>query len=78
MSNGLSTACFKVSGRFDGANHATITIDRGSMVMGIHPHHRRRVYEVPLGMVAQWYMERVIKREVEEKRKLKRLKKVGK
>ncbi len=63
---------FKVQGRFDGAGSATVEIDRASGIMRVRPCRRRRTYDLPLSVIAQIQVERIIRFEVEEKRRLKK------
>ena len=64
-------AHFKVSGRLDNASArqpGTVTIDRGARVFTVRPHGRRRVYELPLDVVAEMVVTRILRAEVFAKR----------
>lgn len=65
-------ARFRVFGRFDGTNEATVTISRTAGIVSVRPLRRRREYQLPLALVAEIVMERIIKAEAAEKRAAKR------
>lgn len=60
---------FKVPIRFDGAESATITIDRKRLTMAIRPARRRSVFEMDLSEFAQAMLERQAKSNILAKRK---------
>jgi hypothetical protein len=61
-------ARFKVYGRFDGAMSATIEIDRVSEVLEVRPYRRRRgKYILPLAVVAEMVIWRIVRKEAAEK-----------
>jgi hypothetical protein len=49
----VSTARFKVTGRFDGATSATIEIDRDKGLVHVRPHRRHETATVTLAWVAE-------------------------
>jgi len=76
----MRTARFKVMGALDGAGGAragTVVIDRDSGLVHVRPLRRRRVYTMPLSMVADMICKRIILNEAYEKRAA-RAKKKGK
>ena len=67
----MRLARFKVSGRLDGAGglrQGTVLIDRASGLLHVRPLRRRRVYTMPLSMVADMVCQRIITNELYEKR----------
>ena len=54
----------KVSGRIDGADGATVTIDRELALIAVRPKGRRRTYELPLAFVAEMILAKVVKQEL--------------
>lgn len=67
----MRLARFKVFGRLDGAGGAkagTILIDRAAGLLHVRPLRRRRVYTMPLSMVADMVCQRILMNEVAEKR----------
>jgi hypothetical protein len=60
-------ARFRIYGRFNGATAATVEIDRGASVISVRPLRRRRAYELPLSVVAESIMWRIIKAEAQAK-----------
>lgn len=69
----MSVSRFKVQGRFDGAYSATVEINRDTNLIAVRPHRRKRKYELPLSDVAESILWRVIKAEIQEKKKAKKL-----
>lgn len=59
----MSKSKFKLEGRFDGADGATVTIDRGPMLFSVRPSRRRREYTLPLKDVAEMVLWRIVKAE---------------
>lgn len=58
---------FKVVGRLDHAAKvqvATVTINRANGLLSVRPLRRRRTYDLPLDVVAQMVVSRVIRTEV--------------
>lgn len=67
----MSIARFKVFGRLDGAGGAragTVVIDRESGLLHVRPFRGRRVYTMPLSMVADMVCQRILMNEVADKR----------
>ncbi len=56
----------------DGATEATVTIERSRGLMAIRLLRRRRSYEVPLAVVAEWIVWRLTKVEAAERARAKR------
>ena len=74
----MRIARFRVMGVLDGSGGArsgTVTIDRDSGLVHVRPLRRRRVYTMPLSMVADMICMRIITNEVYEKRAAKTKKK---
>lgn len=69
----MSRAVFRVYGRLDGATEGTVVIDRDTGLVSVRPLRRKRVYKLPLTWVAQTILERVVKAEIAEKRRAKKL-----
>jgi len=62
---------FKVYGRLDGSGggmSGTMIIDRDAGLAHVRPARRRRMYTMPLSMVADMICMRIIHNEVREKR----------
>lgn len=53
--------------KFNGAKFASVVIGDG--LVTVRPRRRRRVYELPLWVVAQWVIERVVRAEYSERKK---------
>ncbi len=68
-------AHFKVFGRFNGKNQATVTIDRDIGLITVRPHHFKKTYEMRLTDVAESIMWKVIAAELREKKAAKKAKK---
>lgn len=68
----MTTARFRVQGRFNGASSATVTINRETGLILVRPLRRRRAYELPLAWAAEAVMWQVLKAEAAEKRAAKR------
>lgn len=67
----MSLAKFKVSGRLDGAGgvrQGTVIIDRAAGLLHVRPLRRRRMYTMPLSMVADMVCQRILMNEVHDKR----------
>jgi hypothetical protein len=65
-------AHFRVLGRFDGAQAATVTVEYhgpGRAFIRVRPLRRRRAYELDLADVARGVVFDVVKHELAEKRK---------
>jgi hypothetical protein len=60
----MTTAKFKIEGRIDTADGATVTIDRNTMVFSVRPKHSRREYSLPLHKVAEIVHSMVVKSEI--------------
>jgi hypothetical protein len=73
----MSKSKFRVDGRMDGANGATVTIDRGVGLFSVRPLRRKREYTLPLKDVAEMVLWRIVKAEANEKLKLKKLRRRG-
>lgn len=63
----MGRARFKVSGDFDKAKSATVTISRLGGVFSVRPFRRRKTYALPLSDVAEMVMWRIMKAEAEAK-----------
>lgn len=63
----MSKAKFKTYGRFDGANTATVTIDRNADLFSVRPLRRKREYTLPLAVIAEMVIWRIVKAEAAEK-----------
>jgi hypothetical protein len=64
-------AHFSVFGTFDKASRPSkgkMTIDRGAGLVMVRRNRARRTYSLPIDMVANWVVQRVIKGEVFKKR----------
>lgn len=68
----MSTARFRVYGRFNGVGSATVTINRSTGIVSVRPLRRRRPYELPLSWAAEAIMWHVLKAEAAEKRAAKK------
>lgn len=68
----MSKSKFRISGRFDGVNEATVTIDRETLLISVRPLHRKREYTLPLSVVANTVIWNITKAEVSEKLKAKK------
>jgi hypothetical protein len=71
----MSIARFRVVGRLDMASRPTIgtvTIDRGANLFSVRPLRRRRIYTLPLDVVAGMVVRSLILTEVREKRAAKK------
>jgi hypothetical protein len=68
----MSTALFRVYGRFNGTDTATVTINRASGIISVRPLRRRRAYELPLAWAAEAVMWHILKAEAAERRAAKR------
>ena len=67
----MSLARFRVRGVLDGAGGArsgTVVIDRAAGLMHVRPLRSRRVYTMPLSMVADMICKRILMNEVHDKR----------
>jgi hypothetical protein len=76
----MSVARFPVTGTLDfgGGRHAgSVLIDRASGDFSVRPRGRRRLYTMPLGVVATMVCEAIVRSELAEKRALKKAKKAG-
>jgi hypothetical protein len=67
-------ARFRILARLDGTRPqgGTVTVERAADMFAVRPLRRRRVYALPLSVVAQMVVERVIKAEIAAKRAEKR------
>lgn len=54
----------RVVGNFDGAKEATVTMNRAAGLLTVRPIRRRRIFELPLSVVAEMVMWRVVKAEL--------------
>lgn len=68
----MKASHFTVTGNFDGAHVATVTIERGPMLISVRPYRRRRAYTLPLSAVAYAVICQVVRAELREKRAAKR------
>jgi hypothetical protein len=57
---------------FDGSRLATVEINRGSLTFSVRLYKRRRLYTLPLSMVAEMVAWKILKAEVLEKKAAKR------
>jgi hypothetical protein len=76
----MSVARFPVTGRLDwGAGHhaGTVLINRENGDFSVRPRGRRRLYTMPIGIVATMVCEAIVRSELAEKRALKKAKKAG-
>lgn len=74
----MAKSRFKVVGTFDiagGLQTATVEIDRAAGLFSVRPYKRRKVYTLPLSVVAAIVCQRIIVAEVREKRAAKAAKK---
>lgn len=69
----MSLARFRTYGRFDGATEATVTVNRAAGIFSVRPLRRRKSYELPLSVVAEMVMWRILKAEAAEKRAAKKV-----
>ena len=62
---------FRVVARLDGARATvgTVTIWRDADMLAVRPLRRRRTYALPLSVVAQMVVERVVRAEIAERRR---------
>lgn len=65
------TAWFKLEGRYDGTQGATVAIDRETMLVSVRPTRRKRVYTLRLEDIAHTVIGRVVMAELKEKKKAK-------
>jgi hypothetical protein len=72
-------ARFRILARLDGnrAQSGTVTVERAADMFAVRPLRRRRVYALPLSVVAQMVVERVIRAEVLQRRAEKRARKTA-
>jgi hypothetical protein len=71
---------FKVYGVLDGAGGAragTVLIERAAGLLHVRPFRRRRVYTMPLSMVADMVCRRILMNEMYERRAAKAKRKKG-
>lgn len=64
-------ARFRVAGRLDMASRfqeGTLTIDRGARTIAVRPLRRRKAYELPLDVVAEWICRQVLRVEAARKK----------
>ncbi len=76
----MTVAKFKVfggGGKYNGANEATVTIDRANNLVQVRPKRRRKQYEMRLEDLAEIVVWRCIKAELNEKKKAKKAKRLG-
>lgn len=67
----MRCAHFRLTGRFDGAPVATVTIeyhDAGRAFFRVRPLRRRRAFEVDLGELARGVVFDVVRQELKERR----------
>lgn len=57
----------KVQGRVNGAQGATISIDRERGLVSVRPFRERREYTLPLQTIAEIVVVKVVKAELERK-----------
>jgi len=63
----MRDAHFIVSGALDGTGRrmrGSVTIERSRLLFRVRPHRRRRVYELPLAVVADLVVRKVVLAEV--------------
>ena len=68
---------FRVLGRLDmagGAIPGTVEVDRDAATFGVRPLRRRRVYSLPLSVVATRVCQAIVNAEAREKRAAKKTK----
>ncbi len=58
-------------GVYNGKNEATVSIDRNNNLVSVRPKHMHKSYELRLEDVAQIIIWRVLKEELQEKKKAK-------
>ena len=63
----MSRSRFRIEGRMDGSDGATVTIDRGANLFSVRPLRRKREYTPPLKDVAEMVLWRIVKAEANEK-----------
>jgi hypothetical protein len=54
------------------AQSGTVMIDRGTGLFSVRPLRRRRVYTLPLALVASIVVSRIVRAEIEEARRSKK------
>lgn len=69
----MRKAIFRIFGRFNGAQSATVTIDRQSLTMEVRPLRRRKTYVASLSDLAQTVILRQALAEAREKKKDRRV-----
>ena len=57
-------AQFKAVGRINGADGASVTIDRDRGIVSVRPKREQRTYDLPLLTVAEMVVCRVVKNEL--------------
>lgn len=72
----MSLAKFKVVGQFAGgrAIPGTVIIDRAAGLFSVRPHRRHKAYELPLHVVAEMVMWKLVQAEIREKKLAKKRK----
>lgn len=67
-------ARFRTPIDFDGSKLATVEIDRDAMLFSVKLYRRRKVFTLPLSMIAQIVCWKIVKAEMFEKAKAKKAK----
>lgn len=67
-------ARFRIPIDFDGARLATVEIDRDALLFNVKLYRRRKVFTLPLSMIAQIVCWKIVKAELNEKAKNKKAK----
>lgn len=67
----MATARFKLEGRYDGTQGASVVIDRETNLLTVRPTRRQRTFTLRLEDLAQTVILRVIQAELGEKKKAK-------
>jgi hypothetical protein len=76
----MSVARFPVTGTLDyggGRHQGTVLIDRENGDFHVRPKGRRRLYTMPIGVVATMVCEAIVRSELREKQALKKAKRTG-
>lgn len=55
----------KIAGRIDGAQGATLSIDKERALISVRPKGRHREYTLPLAYVAEIIIAKVVKQELD-------------
>jgi hypothetical protein len=67
----MATARFRLEGRYDGTQGASVLIDRETNLLTVRPTRRKRVYTLRLEDIAHTVILRCVQAELREKKKAK-------